>query len=1495
MSEVFISYSRQNKVFAERLFNKLEADGRDSWVDWGDIPPSSNWWREVREGIETAENFIFIISPDSMISPVCILELTHAASCNKRIVPIVYIDAQPETALGKIAGIKPDSILTEMLGERDLLVLARDSLMLLMHTNWIFFRDSDDFDSAYIRLVETIETDLTHVKTHTRLLIRGIEWSNSREHDSSLLLRGSDLREAENWLTYNRDKKPQPTALHQAFIDASVHLRVQEEQQERIQRQRLRNLVVLLSILLVAAVAAGLLAFERNQEAQIAQQEALSNASTSVANAASATIAQGQAQQNAATSAANAATATVAQGQAINNASTSVANAASATVAQGQAQQNAATSAANAATATVAQGQALNNASTSVANAASATIAQGQAQQNAATSAANANLAATNAEDAIMQSTLAANNASTSVANAASATIAQGQAQQSAATSAANAGTAIAARATSDANLRTAWTTQSIFLANLSRQQLAAGAPQTALQLALQSLDHYSDGIYNQISYDSLYAAMTSPVQEVFFAQHNAPIGWVYWNQDKTRFLSYSTDGTVSIWEPPSQQAVLTLHHNSPVTVASWHQAKNQVLTATKDGTITLWDGLTGNAMLVVHHQGSARVSGWNRAGTQFLTYGNDGSARLWDAQTGAQQLILRHAAVVDSARWSSDSKQLYTWDKDGTVHIWDAITGQELMTFIHTKGRNVSALWNSDETKLLTWDYLGATSKVWDMTSGELLFTLQQNGWVGGGNWSKDGSQIMTWSSDYSTICQRDNTCINRIHIWDAETGSERIRMSHDGPINSASWNADETQILSDAQDGTTRVWNARTGAEVLRLAHVELFVGSSRWDSTETHIMTVNGSGVYIWDAITGEQQHILLHTGPVQSAAWGATSNEILSWSKDGSLHLWELQGGEIFPTVHHAGGVSSAQWLDDGRKVLSYSYSSATMDVWDASSGRILQQLTGASSIRLSRDQKRILGWQTKPDKCSTDCVTTITIWQVDTGEILSSIRVEENLYYVLWSEDESSVIGYTSDGRFSIWNAQDGSLISQFDAGLNNVRSTSADFSSDKRQAVMYSFGVGSREANIWDLETGTKLRTLQSDTPIDSCDWNSDGSRILTYNLNEDHSIRIWDSRTGAQLLLLPHDAKVYGAIWNTDDSQVMSWMQSGTVYVWDAQTGEKLLTLPDAGINGGRWNKDETQIMTLDGTGGLSVWDAKSGELLLKVKPNDQKFIGTISSADWNADGTQIIAVHYDNDTSDRIGGVIRIWDVKTGQIVSTFYRYADYAGARWSADGKKLLVWDASGEVQIIPLDLETMIISAQKRLIRPFSNADRQMFYMPTFEPSPTPIATMTIAVPTLTPLATLTPSLTPMPTLIPSQAAAQADLPFQQIIPQEILGLRLVTTSIIIPTQVYDANVAKILAPGDTALVMKYVDASGDLVVYIHESVSPYETLEDWLQAVGYSSTLIINSSDVSVATVFLKNGNKIFAFELNGVFVTVWGNPMVDIEMMSTVVKSLVAQ
>lgn len=188
MAEIFISYSRRDKDFVRRLGDALAAREREAWVDWKDIPLTAEWQQEILTNIEAADSFVFVLSPDSAASSNCRKEIDHAAVNNKRMVPILHRSV-------------PDKDVPETLARFQRIDLSEESL----------------FDAGFDALVKALDTDLPWVQTHTRLLTRAKEWER-QGRNSSFLLRGKDLRDAELSMARSAEHEPKPTPLQVQYL-----------------------------------------------------------------------------------------------------------------------------------------------------------------------------------------------------------------------------------------------------------------------------------------------------------------------------------------------------------------------------------------------------------------------------------------------------------------------------------------------------------------------------------------------------------------------------------------------------------------------------------------------------------------------------------------------------------------------------------------------------------------------------------------------------------------------------------------------------------------------------------------------------------------------------------------------------------------------------------------------------------------------------------------------------------------------------------------------------------------------------------------------------------------------------------------------------------------------------------------------------------------------------------------------------------------------------
>src|SRR3954451_8272929 len=238
MADVFLSYSRRDADFVRWIADALEARGKDVWVAIEGIRDGEVFPAALRSAVEASDSFVFVISPDSVHSTFCEQEVDHAVDLGKRIVPLVH-------------RCVPDADVPQPIRER----------------NWVPFETDTEFGDGVNRLVTALDTDLEHTNAHTHWLVKALEWDR-KGRDRSMLVRGSELADAERWLADGATTEPEPTALQYEYVQAS---RVAAT-------RRLRVLVAAMAVAVVVAASLAVVALSQRNTARHQTQLARSRA-----------------------------------------------------------------------------------------------------------------------------------------------------------------------------------------------------------------------------------------------------------------------------------------------------------------------------------------------------------------------------------------------------------------------------------------------------------------------------------------------------------------------------------------------------------------------------------------------------------------------------------------------------------------------------------------------------------------------------------------------------------------------------------------------------------------------------------------------------------------------------------------------------------------------------------------------------------------------------------------------------------------------------------------------------------------------------------------------------------------------------------------------------------------------------------------------------------------------------------------------------------------
>ena len=94
MGHIFISYSKRDIVYAERLINALRREGFTPWLDMEGLGAGTHWQTRLQKQIYTCDAYILVMSRNAFNSKWVPDELVTAKAKNKPIFPLLLDDTE---------------------------------------------------------------------------------------------------------------------------------------------------------------------------------------------------------------------------------------------------------------------------------------------------------------------------------------------------------------------------------------------------------------------------------------------------------------------------------------------------------------------------------------------------------------------------------------------------------------------------------------------------------------------------------------------------------------------------------------------------------------------------------------------------------------------------------------------------------------------------------------------------------------------------------------------------------------------------------------------------------------------------------------------------------------------------------------------------------------------------------------------------------------------------------------------------------------------------------------------------------------------------------------------------------------------------------------------------------------------------------------------------------------------------------------------------------
>jgi WD40 repeat protein len=187
------------------------------------------------------------------------------------------------------------------------------------------------------------------------------------------------------------------------------------------------------------------------------------------------------------------------------------------------------------------------------------------------------------------------------------------------------------------------------------------------------------------VSYDGqiiIYDHQSGEIIHSFTADTHDVISTQGWHPDNLHFVTTGEDGTVSLWDVQTGEALYTLtDHEASVSGVGFSADGTRLATNSEDGTLRIWDVNNGESIVVLPKEtGLSSSDPTFSPDGSYLALPLKGGLGVWNLTTGEEQLFTGHTGLVLFTAIDPSGKRVATCSFDGTVRIWDLETGTELL-----------------------------------------------------------------------------------------------------------------------------------------------------------------------------------------------------------------------------------------------------------------------------------------------------------------------------------------------------------------------------------------------------------------------------------------------------------------------------------------------------------------------------------------------------------------------------------------------------------------------------------------------------------------------------------------------------------------------------------------------------------------------------------------------------------------------------------------------
>ena len=739
-------------------------------------------------------------------------------------------------------------------------------------------------------------------------------------------------------------------------------------------------------------------------------------------------------------------------------------------------------------------------------------------------------------------------------------------------------------------------------------------------------------------------------------------------------------------------------------------------------------------------HQGAIHQAIFSPDQRQLATAGDDGTVQIWSLETQTVEKILswrdasnQQSSVAQSASdasqrttpivaiaFSPDGKQLAAIAQNSAeVRVWSVESGRRLLQLSGLKDPVRQLLFSPNGGWIAA--SAGNTVSVWDAANGHLQASFRHTAVVKSLAFRPNNQELLTASG---TVAQ----------LWQVNNGQRRKLLLHAKSVNSVTFSSEGETIATASDDGSVRLWRSSTGQlsrvltannqMPLQRSRAVLASGAALRPLTQAlfspngnFLAAVGSSQIQLWNVKTGQLwnqlerndgastnkqavQMVLPQSELSSKVAFSPDSRQLIL-ADHGSgedrtfefARLWDVQTGELVGSLRgHAGAIESVQFSANGSLIATAS-TDGTARLWATEMGSefpLLKTMNGQIQWAAFRRLSSAL-----PSKQP----------QLFTARPRAGLlpRSED----VPLNEGFGGIVTVAIDGTLSTWNP-----IKPTERSSHTVRAASAPRSQAWYPARLPDNGFNF--LSLFGIAIKPALKVLQP-APSESASVISEPLPKMTAVsiVSTADAVRSGGSTRDGQnpldgatprhlkqwLNKLPSGTKLTGVAFSADTQLIATASVSGSVDLWQTQPDQSLkwlrrlndLSAKSPTLSGPMVSAsphvEPTQFepmrqlafspdgRTLLGVGDriIYVWDVLSGKLIQKLQGHE----ASIEQAQFSANSQQIVSASRDH--------TARIWQIASGQLLTTLSHRDVVSNAHFSPDGRLVAIasWDGTARV--------------------------------------------------------------------------------------------------------------------------------------------------------------------------------------------------------------------